>query len=139
MSMYRVGRGVVAALAIFALTLAPPRHASASGPASPFDFDGDGYADLAVGVAEESGSSGIVQVIYGSSSGLAATGDQVWSHAALGMPVPPGAQLFGFGITSADYDADGWADLAVSAYDDALLIRRARHVGATSGSRLIQA
>jgi hypothetical protein len=46
------------------------------------DFDGDGYADLAVGVPDEDlgspvvGDTGGVNVLYGSSSGLTESGDQ---------------------------------------------------------------
>jgi hypothetical protein len=54
------------------------------------DLNGDGYTDLAVGVpAEDIGSPpvrdcGVVHVIYGSSAGLAATGNQVWYQGAQG-------------------------------------------------------
>ena len=56
------------------------------------DFNGDGYEDLAIGVPREDVEispgvivvdAGIVQVIYGSSTGLRPTagpGDQVWRH-----------------------------------------------------------
>lgn len=46
------------------------------------DFDGDGYADLAVGVPEEDFSSledsGAVNVVYGSVEGLSDTDDEFW-------------------------------------------------------------
>ena len=49
------------------------------------DFDGDGFEDLAVGVvAEDVGSltaAGAVNVIYGTSAGLSATGNQYWTQA----------------------------------------------------------
>src|SRR5262245_54731095 len=51
------------------------------------DFDGDGFADLAIGVPGESfgvaGQAGAVNVIYGSPSGLAATTtDKFWNQDA---------------------------------------------------------
>ena len=52
------------------------------------DFDGDGRTDLAIGVPGEDltvvSNAGAVNVLYGSSSGLTATGDQFWDQVALG-------------------------------------------------------
>ena len=47
------------------------------------DFNGDGFADLAIGIPLENGiggsrDAGAVQVLYGSPSGLLAAGNQVW-------------------------------------------------------------
>ena len=46
------------------------------------DFDGDGYDDLVIGVPYEDigavGNAGAVNVLYGSATGLTATGDQFW-------------------------------------------------------------
>src|SRR5690242_20376564 len=46
------------------------------------DFNGDGFDDLAVGLPSESVDgiiqAGAVDVIYGSRSGLTATGNQFW-------------------------------------------------------------
>ena len=46
------------------------------------DFNGDGFADLAVGVPHEDvngiGGEGAVNVIYGSATGLTATADQIF-------------------------------------------------------------
>jgi len=48
------------------------------------DFNGDGFTDLAVGVRREqigpAVNAGAVNVIYGSSKGLTATGNQFWSQ-----------------------------------------------------------
>ena len=59
--------------------------------AMPFDFDGDGYADLAVGVpGEDLGSraskrdAGAVQVLYGSKYGPTAR-DQLWHQDSKGI------------------------------------------------------
>jgi hypothetical protein len=52
-------------------------------PAQP-DFNNDGYADLAIGVPDESigtlTSAGAVNVLHGSSSGLGTTGQKLWSQ-----------------------------------------------------------
>ena len=53
------------------------------------DFDGDGYADLAIGVPFERRNgirSGAVHVLYGSARGLSAARDQVWTQDSPGVP-----------------------------------------------------
>jgi len=82
------------------------------------DFDGDGHADLAVGVPGESeGSklgSGAVDVLYGTASGLASARDQIWSQGSKG--VPGSVELgdhFGSVLAAGDFDGDGYGDLAV--------------------------
>jgi hypothetical protein len=91
------------------------------------DFDGDGYADLAVGVPGDFDwvyieycdtwgeyASGAVNVLYGSSSGLTATGDQLWRQSrSLYDPIMEGANEFGAALAVGDFDGDGYADLAV--------------------------
>jgi FG-GAP repeat protein len=55
------------------------------------DFNGDGFADLAVGVPGEDDGAGGVNVIYGSKfviiegGGLTATGDQFWNQDSGGI------------------------------------------------------
>lgn len=81
------------------------------------DFDRDGYADLAVGVpgdqvGHDKVRSGAVNVLYGSKSGLAAKGDQLWSLANL-PGVPHRWDGFGTALASGDFDGDGYWDLAI--------------------------
>ena len=53
------------------------------------DFDGDGFADLAVGVPFENVGSvsdaGAVNILYGSASGLTAAGNQFWAQDSPGI------------------------------------------------------
>ena len=108
-------RKIVSATAVFTLVLAGALTASVAGaalPAAPYDFNGDGYADLAVGVPDEAGG-GAVNVLYGSHDGITAAGDQYWT----GQPGVKGVRAkgdkFGRAISSADFDRDGYADLAI--------------------------
>src|ERR687892_425630 len=63
------------------------KDASQSTPGPVGDFNGDCFADLAVGAPLEDtpGDSGVVNVIYGSPSGLTAAGNQVWSQNSAGI------------------------------------------------------
>ncbi len=81
------------------------------------DFDSDGYADLAIGIPlEDIGKkrdAGAVQVLYGSPTGLTAR-DQVWHQGKPGVPGKSEARdWFGGELAVGDFDADGFADLAV--------------------------
>jgi hypothetical protein len=82
------------------------------------DFNGDGFADLAVGVPfEDVGGgpdAGAVNVLYGSSTGVTATGNQFWTQDSPGIvdAVEPNYQ-FGFATATGDFNQDGFADLAI--------------------------
>ncbi|HWB20653.1 MAG TPA: FG-GAP-like repeat-containing protein, partial [Phycisphaerales bacterium] len=83
------------------------------------DFDGDGFADLAIGVPNEKvnklAGAGAVNVIYGSASGLAKSGNQYWhlkSSGVLGAPALNGH--FGAALDANDFNGDGYADLVVA-------------------------
>jgi hypothetical protein len=72
------------------------------------------HADLAVGVPGEDQRTGAVNVIYGSSTGLASPGNQLWTPSTLG--IPRGAeepQGFGVATAAADFGRGAPADLAV--------------------------
>jgi hypothetical protein len=82
------------------------------------DLDGDGTDDLAVGVPREdlpnAGDAGIAHVLYGDSSGLTATGSQLWQQGALGVDGTAGSgDKFAAALASGDFDKDGFDDLAV--------------------------
>jgi hypothetical protein len=84
------------------------------------DFNGDGFADLAVGVPfEDVGrkeDAGAVNVLYGSATGLVAAGNQYWSQDSPGLgDVAEPSDQFGFATTAGDFNGDGFSDLAVGA------------------------
>jgi hypothetical protein len=84
------------------------------------DFNGDGFDDLAIGARldEVSGvnNAGSVNVIYGSATGLKATGDQLWSQNSSGInDVAEDSDNFGSALATGDFDNDGFADLAIGA------------------------
>jgi FG-GAP repeat protein len=82
------------------------------------DFNGDGFADLAVGVPfEDLGGmpdGGAVNVVYGSLTGLVSVGNQFWTQdsADIGDSVEHSDQ-FGFAATTGDFNVDGFDDLAI--------------------------
>jgi hypothetical protein len=88
------------------------------------DFDADGISDLAVaapgdGVGSVAGA-GLVNVLYATTAGLSATGDQMWhqdSAGVLGVAEP--GDRFGSALAAGDFDGDGFDDLAIGApYED---------------------
>ena len=80
------------------------------------DFDGNNFADLAVGVPGERistfGSSaeerGAVNVIYGGGGGLSASNDQFWPGINGGT-----GDLYGGALAAGDFNADGRDDLVI--------------------------
>jgi len=90
------------------------------------DFDRDGYSDLAIGVSNAKTGSGSITVLYGSSSGLSAAGNQLWNQNSSGIPDSPEAQdHFGASLASGDFNADGFADVAIGVPGESLFGLRA--------------
>ena len=78
------------------------------------DFDGDGFSDVAIGAPGHSDDSGEVSVLYGTPSGLSATGDQRWTADSPNVKGPMRAgDGFGSALTTGDFDGDGFDDLAI--------------------------
>jgi hypothetical protein len=103
-------------------TAAAPRDALGRSLAAG-DFNGDGFADLAVGAPERNVNhvkdDGAALVLYGSSSGLTATGSQLWNRFT-GVPGSehPGDQM-AWSMTAGDFDGDGNGDLVLgNPFDD---------------------
>ncbi len=106
--------------------------AAAGSAAMPFDFNGDGYADLAVGVPGEDlrgiEDVGTVQVMYGSAAGMTRR-DQVWHQGRWGVKgALERGDRFGTVVASGDFNCDGYADLAVGIPNES--IRGRAQVGA---------
>ena len=86
------------------------------------DFNNDQRDDLAVGVPNEGvaqGFDGIVQVIYGSSSGLSTSevlADQIFQQGVGGLgDMPENLDQFGLSLAAGDFNNDQLDDLAVGA------------------------
>ena len=82
------------------------------------DFDNNRFDDLAIGVpGQDDGADrdiGAVIVLYGSASGLSATGSQVLTQDSSGIADDADARdRFGGALAAGDFDGDGRADLAV--------------------------
>ncbi|MBD2460249.1 FG-GAP repeat protein [Oscillatoria sp. FACHB-1407] len=75
------------------------------------DYNGDGYADLAVGSI---GDNGTVNVIYGTVGGLNSANDQLWTQDTTGIQdTGEAGDQFGSSLASGDFDGNGRDDLAV--------------------------
>jgi hypothetical protein len=100
---------------------APPGQACCGSPGSvaPYDFNGDGYADLAIGAIEvpfNETDTGWVTVLYGSATGITTNGSQLWSQDSPGIPdASEMADSFGQSLASGNFNGDGYADLAIAA------------------------
>src|SRR3954465_7403064 len=91
MKTIRTALVILAAVAVVTAVIAtrPAVAAALTVPARQSDFNGDGYSDLAVTAPGDPPRRGGVNVLYGSSSGLTAVGDQRWWEGTPGLvPVP---------------------------------------------------
>jgi len=103
-------------LVAFAAALAVPApYLSADAP----DFNGDGFDDLAIGIPDEdidsdNNNCGAVQVFYGSATGLATDGDQIWHQNQPNILDECDVDdFFGTALAWGDFDDDGFDDLAI--------------------------
>jgi len=82
------------------------------------DFDNDGYDDLAIGVPGQDltggSEAGMLNVLYGSASGLTPVNDQTFSQGFAGLlDAEEPDDRFGEALATGDFDGDGYDDLAV--------------------------
>jgi len=108
---------LAAGLTAAPLVIVVPVHAvAAPGPAKANDFNGDGKRDFAVSSEYSPRSSdekarGRVSVIYGGGHRV-----QTLTPQSLRLPGPTSRVHLGEALASADFDRDGFADLAITAH-----------------------
>jgi hypothetical protein len=83
------------------------------------NFDGDSFADLAIGTPFEAVGgkigAGAMAVLYGTGSGLIALGNQLWHQDSPGVPGAAQAdERFGLALAAGDFNNDGRDDLAIA-------------------------
>ncbi|MDN0200976.1 FG-GAP-like repeat-containing protein [Streptomyces sp. S.PNR 29] len=115
---WRTGLAVV--MAVAGAVALPAGHAVAEKNSVELrdDFNGDGYADLAVAAPQATvdgkTNAGYVAVVYGSADGLKTSTKQVFSQNTAGVPgAAETDDRFGSELTTADLDRDGYTDLVV--------------------------
>jgi hypothetical protein len=87
------------------------------------DFDGDGYADLAIAAPRENyanaPASGVVHVLRGSSNGLTTLGNQLWAQIGLEIFADAVGDRFGSSLSAFNAGGTAHADLLIGLpYDD---------------------
>jgi hypothetical protein len=86
------------------------------------DFDADGYDDIAFGAPREDAAvaeAGQFSVMMGSAARLALARRHTFLEGIQGLPGPSTqSSMFGWALAAGDFDADGHADLAISAPDE---------------------
>jgi hypothetical protein len=113
----------VTALGLALIQLPPAAGARAA--AVPSDFNGDGYADLAIGVPRFSVNgaehSGAVVLLYGGQEGLGVARVQLWSQASPGVPgTRERGDSFGGALAAANYGRSGRDDLSIGVGREAI-------------------
>ena len=109
-------------------------------PADPWDFNGDSFHDVVLGAPLEDIdtviNAGAVNVLYGSKDGVTPEGDDLLYQDLDSIEgLSEKGDRFGMAVTSADFNHDGYADLAIAApRDDVGSIRNAGLVNVVMGT-----
>jgi len=90
------------------------------------DFDGDGHADLVIGIPNEDGGpggdavdSGKVAVLHGAADGFDFDHPRFFAQDdILGPETSEAGDLFGGSVAAGDFDGDGFDDLAVGSFGE---------------------
>ena len=86
------------------------------------DFDGDSYDDLAIGTPNEDVQvgptlyvdAGVVQIVYGSPTGLVTAGNQLFYQGYNGLQdAPTNYDKFGYSLAAGHFDSGKYEDLAI--------------------------
>ncbi len=100
---------------------------ASAGPlaASGCDFNNDGFDDLALGVPGENvgsaANAGAVNIIYGSATGLRATGNQLWHQNITAVQgAAETGDRFGAALACGNFNLDLFDDLAIGAPGEAI-------------------
>ncbi|HEY2795926.1 MAG TPA: FG-GAP repeat protein, partial [Micromonosporaceae bacterium] len=78
----------------------------------PSDFNGDGFADIAIGAPFYKTGRGGVTVVYGPAIGTPVT--QAFDESQFGSITPTGGDYFGDDLATGNFNGDCYADLAIA-------------------------
>jgi len=121
----------VAAMLTAAVWSAGSAHAADCGTRVKSDFNGDGFADLAVGEPGRAvggrGGAGALRVLYGTAAGLSSTANQYLDANTPGLetafPGGSSSEAFGSDVASGYFNDDCFADAVVGAFlNDSVVI-----------------
>ncbi|HEY1488182.1 MAG TPA: FG-GAP and VCBS repeat-containing protein [Micromonosporaceae bacterium] len=137
-AMKKILTGVIALSLCTVAACAAPTHSGArrlpagSGALAachtriPSDFNGDGYADLAIGETRQEDSTdpalGVLHVAFGDAHGVRASGAQSITRASLGLTDSGDGVQFPGPAVSGYFNTDCYADLAVIESDRTLIL-----------------
>jgi len=84
------------------------------------DVDGDGLAEIVVGIPGDNNGAGAINVIFGSGNGPDTDGE-LWSQDATGIAGTSGSgDFFGAAVTLVDIDGDDRLDVLVGVYGETI-------------------